>query len=522
MSLVNTFILGVVSIALATMHIASAVHALLNKRDPYAALVWVSICLFIPVFGPLIYITLGFNRIHRRASKLVRKNCGHDPATAQSLEDCKHARIWQIPNIAQTDAEEEQEETDAVSSPRAAPLSMFPPRIRRIARIAEALTDVPMTFGNSVTPLFNGEEAYPAMLEAINGARKKIWLITYIFDNDTTGKKFIEALASAVERGVDVRVLVDGVGTFLTHPRIDKSLKKRGIKVARFLPPRLIPPQFSINLRNHRKLLLVDNGVSFTGGMNISDTHLLHKPAAGKKNRNLRTFSSPDTAKDTHFKVDGPIVNTLQRIFTRDWELCTGERLALGKEDVCTEVAGKAFCRSILDGPDDFFDVFLSTLLGVISSAKSSINIMTPYFLPPRELATALQSAVLRGVQVNVIIPSECDHNFVQWSTFNCLRSLLERGIKIYFQPPPFDHSKILLIDGSYLHIGSANMDPRSFRLNFELTMEVLDLPLAAKMEQYFKSVQKNSHEYTLAEFNSRPLHIRIRDALFWLMSPYL
>lgn len=529
MILLHDIVLVIATLLLGGLHILSAAHALLHKREPYAALVWVGVCMFIPVIGPLLYIFLGINRIHRKADRLMRKSsrkAGPDKISTQVAVpddvDAAHDPIWQIPNIPRPGEPDDLDRDKVRQSPRAVPLSIFPPRIRRMAGIAEALTGVPMLSGNEVQPLFNGEEAYPPMLEAINGARRRVWLTTYIFDNDKTGKAFIEALARAVERGLDVRVLVDGVGTFLTLPRIDKVLAARGVKVARFLPPRLCPPQLSINLRNHRKLLIVDNCVAFTGGMNITDTHLVDKPAVKGLPHLMHKFYGSDTAKDIHFKVSGPIVNTLQHIFARDWEFCAHEKLALDENDVCREIKGKTFCRAILDGPDDFFDVLHSVLLGVISSAKSSIHIMTPYFLPQRELITALQSAMLRGVDVAVIIPSECDHKFVLWATYNCLWDLLGRGVKIYFQPPPFDHSKLFIVDGSYVHMGSANMDPRSFRLNFELTMEVLDLALAARLEEYFKSVREASREYTLQDLNARPLHIRLRDALFWLMSPYL
>lgn len=531
MSLVSSIVLVIVSVILTILHILSAAHALLHKREPYAALVWVSVCLFVPVAGPLLYIMLGFNRIHRRADRIMRKSrreAGPDQISSQVAiagegdEYDEKACPWRIPNIPDPESLDELGEQEVIHSPRAAQLSMFPPRVRRIAGITEALTGVPMLSGNSVEPLFNGDEAYPPMLEAIGSARHRVWLTSYIFDNDNSGKAFTAALAEAARRGLDVRVLVDGVGTFLTRPRIDKTLEKQGILVGRFLPPSLWPPQFSINLRNHRKLLIVDNCTAFTGGMNISDTHLLNKSPAKGFSRLVKKVRGVQTARDLHFKVCGPIVNVLQRIFIRDWEFCTHEKLVLTKEDECLEVKGRSFCRSILDGPDDFFDVFHSVLLGVLSSAKSSVHIITPYFLPQRELITALQSAVLRGVDVAVVIPSECDHKFVLWATYNCLWDLLGRGVKIYFQPPPFDHSKLLLVDGSYIHMGSANLDPRSFRLNFELTTEILDPPLAARLEEYFKKARDASREYTLKDLNSRPLHIRLRDALFWLFSPYL
>lgn len=521
----------IISAAVAVLHFSCAGHALLHKRDPYAALVWVSVCLFVPVGGAMLYILIGFNRVRRRARKIMHRSVKQDgpdkistPLGTDGELDYfhNHASLWELPAIPRPDGPSAEGEKEAAISPRTVPLALFPPRIRRIAGIGETITGVSMLSGNAVEPLFNGEEAYPQMLKAIKNARRRIWLTTYIFDNDGTGQSFIAALGEAARRGVDVRVLVDGTGTFFTTPRVDKALAAVGVRVARFLPPSLLPPQFFINLRNHRKLLLVDNCTSFTGGMNISDVHLADKEYAPCSFSFCGKFKGVSVARDIHFKIEGPIVNTLQRIFARDWEFCTQEKLELTAGDVCHEIKGSALCRSILDGPDDFFDFLHSILLGVISSAKNSIHIMTPYFLPQRELITALQSAVLRGVDVAVIIPSELDHVFVKWASYNCLFELLRRGVKIYFQPPPFDHSKLLLVDGAYVHLGSANMDPRSFHLNFELTMEVINLHLAARLEAHFKNMRSASREYTLDDLANRPLHTRLRDAVFWLMSPYL
>ncbi|MDL2285600.1 phospholipase D-like domain-containing protein, partial [Desulfovibrio sp. OttesenSCG-928-F07] len=503
-------------------------HALLHKREPYSALVWVSVCLSIPLLGPLLYYMFGFNRIHRHAAKLMKKSTRHDGPTSISTQV--------VPTVSNITAEQFDEMSKqpmpngghidiipdyAHASPRAVPLSLLPARVRTVAGIGQELTQVPLLSGNSVIPLFNGEEAYPAMLEAINKAERRVWLTTYIFDNDKTGKSFIQALEHAKNRGVDVRVLVDGVGVFATFPRTDKTLRKKGIPVASFLPPRLIPPQVSINLRNHRKLLIIDECTAFTGGMNITDVHLVNKTKSSGIQGLLNKMGA-ETAKDLHFKVSGSILAPLIRIFARDWQFCTGESLNMPAAHDCMAITGNSLCRAILDGPDDYFDVFYSTLLGVISAAKSSIKIMTPYFLPPRELETALQSAAMRGVDITIILPKENDHRIVAWATNNAVWGLLERGIKIYYQPPPFDHTKLLLVDGYYVHMGSANMDPRSFRLNFELTMEIFDLPLASRLETHFKQVQAESALYTIDDVNARSLPVRVRDALCWMLSPYL
>lgn len=510
-----------------------AVHALLHKREPNSALIWVSLCLSIPILGSLLYIVLGFNRIHRHAAKLMlrsKRNAG--PATLSSPagllaqapfhqqgddDKIKYPTENTEPSMVPESPvqEGEQEQIFAMEVPTA----LMPARIRTMARIGYATMGMPLIAGNQVDILYNGEQAYPAMLEAISRAEKCIYLDTYIFDNDKVGKAFVEELAAAKARGVEVKVQVDGTGTLLTRPRIDKALAKRGVVVARFIPPRLFPPQLSINLRNHRKLLLVDGKVGFTGGMNISSVHIMG-PEFDQSFRTRIGLSKAEPMQDIHFRVQGPILEDLQLIFGREWQFTFGEVLDLPPVAACS--CGRSLCRTILDGPDDYLERFHSTLLGTISAAKSRVHIMTPYFLPSRSLITALQSAAMRGVDVAVILPDKVDHRFIRWATTNILWEFVGRGVHIYYQPAPFNHSKLLLIDGYYSHIGSANLDPRSLRLNFELTMEVFDLCVARELERHFADIRDKSREYTERDLKERSLLVRLRDAAFWLGSPYM
>lgn len=270
-------VLAVLSLGLGVL---AAVHALLNKREPYACVTWVFLSLSLPFIGPLLYLVLGFNRIHRHASRLMNKsktlsgpstlsappgdaeplqysfhqNPTTDPPIESSCPQTKEDRRSNVMRMAETIR---QGSADAPAIP-SVPAALLPQHVRVLAGIGYAVTGYPLIAGNRIDTYYNGDEAYPAMLEAINQATEYVWLDTYIFDNDRIGKKFVDALGAAKDRGVEVRVQVDGIGTLLTFPRIDKVLNRRGVKTARFIPPRLIPPQFSINLRNHRKLLLID------------------------------------------------------------------------------------------------------------------------------------------------------------------------------------------------------------------------------------------------------------------------
>ncbi len=461
--------------------LAAVEHALLYKRDPKGALGWIALCVIFPVGGPILYFLFGINRVRTRAMRLdayFPDRVEGDPAIT-GFRDKFMVSADQIPK-----------------------------GLALIAQISDAVINRPLVGGNRIEPLHNGEEAYPAMLEAIDNAEHTIYLASYILDTNATGTQFIDALSRATARGVDVRVIIDGIGELYAFPRAGSRLKKQGIRFARFLSPRLIPPAVHINLRNHRKILVADCCIGFVGGMNIGDRHL-----AGN-------LDNPSRVVDIHFRLTGPVVNQIEEVFIEDWQFCTGERLLpslprAGQGD-------GAVCRTIVDGPNEDLDKLAMILVGAVSTAQKSISIMTPYFLPSRELIGALQSAALRGVHVTVILPARNNLPFVHWASRNILWELLQRGVRIYYQPPPFVHSKLFIVDSLYTQIGSANIDPRSLRLNFELAVEVYDETFARALEAHFQKVRDTSREITLEEVDNRPLPARTRDALAWLFTPYL
>jgi cardiolipin synthase len=452
---------------------ASAGHALLWKRDPRAALGWIVVSVTLPLAGPLLYFMFGINRIRTRAQALPISQGGGDTVPP------------------------------AATSPPDLPLEFA-----ELASLANAVSRFGLTTGNSVEVLHNGEQAFPAMLQAIEEATSHLFLSSYIFETNSSGQAFIDALARAAARGVDTRVEIDGIGERYSHPRVSRLLAQRGVSVARFLPPRLVPPMLHINLRNHRKVLVADGRVAFTGGMNIGDRHL----AARSDN--------PDRVVDAHFRLQGPVVAQLQRVFLDTWAFTNRQPVETFPAD--ERAAGGAACRTIVDGPDEDLDKLLSVLLAAVSAARSQVAIMTPYFVPPRELVGALKGAALRGVEVTVLVPGRNNLPFVHWASRHMMWELLERGVRLYEQPPPFVHSKLFMVDRHYVQIGSANMDPRSMRLNFELVVEIYDRGFATTVGEHFQAARRRSREVTLDEVDSRPLPTRLRDGLCWLMTPYL
>lgn len=457
---------------------ATAVHALLYKRDPRASFGWIAVCVLFPVAGPVIYLFFGLNRARGRAQRLGLGGLriGYERGVA----------------IEQTHP--------------------LPPQIhgeyRDLARIGQGISRHPLVTGNRVTPLFNGEQAYPAMHEAIASATSHILLTTYILDTDQTGRLFRKRLAEAVERGVDVRVLIDGFGEWYSFPRASRLLSRDGVRVARFLPPKLLPPSISINMRNHHKILVVDDRVGFTGGMNISDRHLVDSP----DNRN--------PTADLHFRLDGPVVGQLRREFFRMWQFTTGEHDEPPESDIAGY--GELACRTITDGPDEDLDRLTMLLAAAMAEAKHSIRILTPYFLPSRELVGALQAAAVRGVRVDIVLPAVNNLPYVHWATRNMLWEILFRGVKVYYQPAPFHHGKLFMVDGYYTLIGSTNWDPRSLRLNFELQVEVYGEDFARPLIDYVDRAIERGREVTLGEVDGRSFPARLRDSACWLFSPYL
>jgi cardiolipin synthase len=449
--------------------IVAAGHALLYKRRPQSAFGWIAVCLLVPFAGALLYWLFGINRVRIRARKLRSGQPPPDPLDLTAVRP--------------------------------------PAELEALARLGFAVTGMPLVGGNRIDELHDGEQAYPAMLGAIRRAGRCIYLSTYIFDYDNVGREFAAALGEAARRNVDVRVLLDGIGALYSSPPIHRLLREHGVPWAEFLPPRLWPPALHVNLRNHRKILVVDGTDAFVGGMNIGERHLVEDERKGR-------------VADIHFHCRGPVVTQIESVFLRDWQFVTRESLP---HTHCEPVAdGNALCRAVADGPEEELDRLTELLIGAIGGAERSIYIMTPYFVPPRELLGSLKAAALRGVDVVVILPAVNNLPYIHRATRHMLWEPMQHHVQIYYQPPPFVHSKLMIVDEHYALIGSANMDARSLRLNFELTVEVYDRQFADRLGRFFQGVRARSRPVTLEDVDSRPLPTRVLDGIAWLFSPYL
>jgi cardiolipin synthase len=454
--------IGIVAAAIAS------IHALLHKRRPQSAFGWIAVCLTLPLLGAFLYYLFGINRVETRARKLLT----HHPEPL-----CP---------------------TEYVGTP--------PPQLAPLARLGSAVTGWPLTAGNRVDMLGDAEAIFSAMVAAIDAAREYVYFATYIFDAGPLGQRFAAALTNAARRGVDVRVLLDGFGEWYSLRRASVLFRDTPVRFARFLPPQLWPPSVSINLRNHRKSLVVDGTEAFTGGINIRDRYLADLPA--------------DRISDLHFRLAGPVVTQIETVFLRDWHFATDDRLTAARH--APAPCGGALCRVVADGPDGELDRLTALFTGAIGSARQRVAIMTPYFLPPRELVAPLQAAAMSGVDVAVVLPARNNLPYVHRATRHMLWELLKRGVHVYYQPPPFVHSKLFYVDDYYAQIGSANFDPRSLRLNFEMNVEVYDRDTVTRLAEHFESIRSRSTAVTLAAVDGRRLATKALDGAAWLFSPYL
>ena len=465
--------------ALALVNLVASAHVILHKRDSRAAIGWVGLIWLVPGLGPVIYAAFGVNRIRRLAIGLRR------PPPGFTSTGTLRAR------------------------PPQADLAAAHPGLVALARLGERVGRRPLVPGNRVTPLSNGEEAYPAMLEAIENATASVCLSSFIFAADSVGRRFVAALSNATRRGVAVRVLVDAAGVRYSWPPIHRVLRRTGVAVARFLPITSGRGLAFFNLRNHRKILVADGRVAFCGGMNIRERHVIGSATRA-------------ATRDVQFRVEGPVVGQLQEAFAEDWAFVAGELLDGPAWYPSPADAGPTAARVLTGGPDDDFEVTRNVLLGALAAATEAVAIVTPYFLPDQAMIAALAGAALRGVRVDIVLPARGNIPLVRWATPALLWQVLAPGCRVFLSPAPFDHAKLLVVDRAWTMFGSTNWDPRSLRLNFELDVECYDPALAAAVDELVAERISGSRRITLAEVDGRALPVRLRDGVARLLAPYL
>jgi len=472
------------AIALAGVVLAAIAsgHAVLNKRDSRAAVLWVGVIWLAPVIGPVLYVLFGINRIERKAVSLWS---GYEPVEGHGADHSVSAG----------------EIIDGMSEEGR--------HLKSLVVLVNGVTRRPLVAGNRVEPLLGGDEAFPAMLEAIESARDSINLATYIFDWDQAGREFGEALGRAAKRGVEVRVLIDDAGGRYSPRSTTRALTNMGVRARRFL--RTLNPwnMMGLNLRNHRKLLIVDGTTGFMGGMNIRE--------------GCRAALRPRfPIVDLHFRVTGPVLLQMQESFVDDWHFTSEESLTGRRWFPEIESVGDTVARGISDGPDAEFRQIQWTMVGALNAARRAVRIVTPYFLPNEVLVSALNQAARRGVIIDVVLPAKNNLPFVQWAMDAGHWKLLQHDVRIWVTPPPFDHTKLMTVDGNWSLIGSSNWDPRSLRLNFEFNLECYDAGMTRRLEEIADEKISRAKALTLAEVDGRSFPVKLRDGVARLFTPFL
>ena len=471
-------LVGTAGVAGVALSLVAVGHVILNKRDVRAAIGWTGLILFSPLFGAFAYYLLGINRIQRRASKVIPGN--RDPEAEESAT---------VPLRRLTER--------------------YGERAGNLGETVGEITGSRLLDGNAVRALVNGDDAYPAMLSAIAGAHRSVIMSSYIFDDDRAGRRFVETLAEAVKRGVEVRVLIDAVGVRYSRPPVTRALSRVGVTSALFLRARVPWRHPYMNLRNHRKLMVIDGSVGFVGGMNIREGCSLGEP-------------SKEPVRDIHFRVEGPVVDQMFQAVAGDWTFTTGEALEGPAWESATAKAGSVLARGIDDGPDEHFETIRWTMMSALTAARKSVHIVTPYFLPDTAMIAALKVTALRGIEVDIVLPRKNNLRFVQWASTAQLWQVIRPGCRVWLTPGPFDHSKMMIVDDTWCLVGSANWDPRSLRLNFEYNLECYDRDLAASLQRLTREKLQGAERVTLEMVDGRSLPKRLRDGITRLFLPYL
>ena len=372
-------------------------------------------------------------------------------------------------------------------------------------RSAESLGNA-MIGGNSAVLLKNGDEIFPAMIRDIREARRTVNLETYIFQPDRAGRQFADAMIAAARRGVEVRLLVDAWGSKLKE--LKEELEHAGVQVKRYRPIRLFSI-YKVGKRTHRKVLVVDGKIAYTGGLGIEERWLGNA-------RNTREW------RDTQVRVEGPVASQMQAIFSEDWTYTTGEILAGDQFYPAIAPSGKILAQAIKASRGDSSSLAKMLYYVAIQTAVKSIHIANAYFLPDKQVREALEHAVSRGVDVQVMVPGRhIDLPMVRQAAWFHYAEMIDSGVRIYEYTPTMMHNKTMVVDGVYSTIGSINFDARSMNRNEEESLAFFDAGFAGAMEEMFSEDKKRCEEITYWSVKHRGFPKRLAELVFWIFEPY-
>jgi cardiolipin synthase A/B len=449
-------------------------------------LAYLLFCLFIPVVGILFYLAFGINYWRKRKYNKKQKT---DAGIMQHLKSNVHQ--YDEVSVNANDASVQQ-------------------NIELASMLLKDLGN-PLTGNNSVKLLLNGEEKFPEMLKAIAEAKHHIHLEYYIYECDEIGTRIIELLIKKAKEGVEVRFIYDDFGSPTIKKKIEKEMRQAGIEVFPFHKVRFYLLANRINYRNHRKIMVIDGCTAFVGGINVSDKYINN----GKKQIYWR---------DTHIRLDGPGVYYLQYLFFTDWNFCCGGEFIASPVyfPVIEKGNNNSFVQVAASGPDSYEPSVMYAILQAIYLAKEEILITTPYFIPGDSIMDALRIAALSGLKVKLLVPGICDSKLVNAASQSNFSPLLQAGVEIYLYQKGFVHAKTMITDQKLVVVGTANMDYRSFELNFEVNTIIYDAVIARQLRQVFFDDLENSLPVNKDQWLCRPWYTQFPEKLAKLFSPVL
>ncbi|MGD9929794.1 MAG: cardiolipin synthase [Mangrovibacterium sp.] len=461
-----------------------AVLIVLENRSPLKTISWVLVLVLLPFAGMIFY--LFFGQEYRKKKMFSRKGLGD----LEKLRKLTQDQLDLLPRNYEGFS-------DAVY------------RKRHLIKLMLSNSKALLTDDNEVKILKNGEQAFPAMFQAMEKARHHIHIEFYIIESDTVGNQLRELLILKAREGVEVRVIFDDVGSWQLPKKYIRSLEEAGVRIDCFMKVRFPMLTSRVNYRNHRKIIVVDGEVAFVGGLNIADRYL-------HGTRQLGGW------RDTHLMLKGGAATGLQVIFMADWFFVSKEILKGRKYfRYLTHGEGK-LVQMVASGPDSDWESIGQAYFSAIASARERVFIATPYLIPTTEIANAMKVAALGGIDVRILLPQKSDAITPKWSTDSYVGELLEAGVKIYFYQPGFMHSKLIVVDGVFSSVGTANFDFRSLETNFEVNAMIYDEGVATELERQFFQDLAQSREILLDDWRKRHWWAKIKESFARLLSPVL
>ena len=450
--------------------VSIVISLLLNGVRPSKTLAWLLAIFTIPVGGILLYLLLGRNR--RKQKSYSTKN--RTPGTAV------HPEVTQNFNRVEGQLQE----------------------------LIYNGSGFPITHNNTIELLKDGKITFDKIFEALEGAQKTIHLQYYIFEEGELAERLLKLFIQKETEGVEVRLIYDGIGSYSLSRSYLKKLKEAGIETYSFLPFRFGKSISAINYRNHRKIIVVDGAIAFTGGINVSDKYLKGDPSLG-------------TWHDMHLQLTGEAARHLDTVFINDWEKVTGNRLPL-PEKISLPNPGNSSVQILATGPDDQFPLMEQAYFSLITGAQRYVYITNPYLIPSPAIQTALHTAALGGVDVRLLISEQADSALVAWCVQSYFERFLMAGIKIYRYPEGFLHSKIIVVDDRMATVGTANVDDRSFQHNFEVNAFIYDIKTAQQLKEDFIKDSSISKLLDFQRFSKRPWRVKLAEGAARTISPLL